>query len=268
MGMYSDNFYSWLEKVNHTEKTAMDSATNGWKHPDGKPCRASKPENCPFYKKSVTIEETISYLDSHRGKDKNEDEREARHLRELLRIMSSKRYQQRFEEIIGHVPSFSSLEGAYEDLKKEMENWKRDEKTMIKDARAKRDKVYNSHLGDPDYQYASCDIETGDKKKLTSGWGVTFQTTSTENPNHGNYLTDDEYDEKVTMMRDIFGSSPMVGIFEGKPEISFNCQSTLRSLAAMVMFEQKAIFGFKHGKDILNKTFSKRDNSIKRPQEK
>ena len=45
MGIFSDNFYSWLDIEHESEKCAMDSLNSGWKHPDGSACKASKPEN-------------------------------------------------------------------------------------------------------------------------------------------------------------------------------------------------------------------------------
>lgn len=264
MGIFSDNFYSWLDREHAAEKAAMDA----FKHPDGSECKASKPENCPYYRKEKTITELTDNLDANKGRDANEDEREFRHLHELKRIYASKRYFGRITEIIGHEPTFADFEEAYSSLEQSMKDWKPNEKTAIHDVRKKRDSVYNSHKDDPAYNYASCSIETGEKIPISSGWGVTFQTTSTEKVGHKNYLDDEAYDEKVSQMRDIFGSEPMVGIFEGSQEVSFNCKDTLRAIAAMVMFEQKAIFGFKHGKDIVNKTFSKDANDIKRPQEK
>lgn len=268
MGFFSDNFYSWLDKEHLAEKEAMDADSNGFKHPDGSECKASKPENCPYYRKETTITELTDELDSNKGKDRDDDEKEYRHLHELKRVFSSKRYSDRINEIIGRKPTFSDFEEAYKSLEGAMESWKPDPNTAIHDARKKRDAVYNSHKNDPEYTYASCSIETGEKIPIKSGWGVTFQTTSTEQKGHRNYLDDTAYDEKVSQMRDIFGSEPMVGIFEGTQEVSFNCKDTMRAIAAMVMFEQKAIFGFAHGKDIVNKTFSKDANAIKRPQEK
>lgn len=265
MGAFSDNFYSWLDRQNAAEKAAMDSA---FKHPDGSDCKATKPENCPFYRKTVSVMEMTDNLDANRGKDANEDEREFRHLNELKRVFASKRYMTRVEEILGAKPSFGDLESAYAKLSEDMDNWKPSEENIVKDARAKRDAVYNSHKDDPEYAYASCDIESGEKVPLKEGWGVTFQTTSTEDSTHGSYLDNEKYDEQVSRMSSLFGSKPMVGIFEGAPEISFNCKDTLRAIAAMVMFEQKAIFGFRHFKDIVNKTFSKDANALKRPQEK
>lgn len=265
MGIFGDNFYSWLDKQHAKEKETMDAA---FKHPDGSECKASKVENCPYYRKSMSITEMTDNLDSNKGKDATPDEKEFRHLHELQRVLASKRYMKRVGEILGKTPTFGELEEAYNKLEEDMQNWKPSEETAVKDARKKRDAVYNSHKDDKEYNYASCSIETGEKVPMKSGWGVTFQTTSTEASGHENYLDDEAYDKKVSQMRDIFGSEPLVGIFEGLPEISFNCQDTLRAIAAMVMFEQKAIFGFKHGKDIVNKTFSKDANAIKRPQEK
>ena len=265
MGIFGDNFYSWLDRQNKEEKEALDSA---FKHPDGSECKATKPENCPYYRKSVSITEMTDNLDADKGIDKDDDEREFRHLNELKRVFASKRYMDRVGEILGHKPTFGDLESAYANLGEDMKNWKPSEESAVKDARAKRDAVYNSHKDDPEYAYASCSIETGEKVPLKEGWGITFQTTSTEDSSHANYLDDEKYDEQVSRMSSLFGSKPMVGIFEGSPEISFTCKDTLRAIAAMVMFEQKAIFGFKHFKDIVNKTFSKDANALKRPQEK
>ena len=61
MGMYSDNFYSWLDRQNKTKKEVMDEGM-GYKHPDGTPCKAKSPESCPFYKRDKSEAEEIDLL--------------------------------------------------------------------------------------------------------------------------------------------------------------------------------------------------------------
>ena len=56
MGIYSDNFYSWLDCQHKAEKTVMDE---GYTHPDGKPCRAKSKESCPFYHKDMAEAEAM-----------------------------------------------------------------------------------------------------------------------------------------------------------------------------------------------------------------
>ena len=51
MGAFSDNFYTWLANEYAAEKATMDASPNGYKHPDGSPCKAKKKENCPYYQK-------------------------------------------------------------------------------------------------------------------------------------------------------------------------------------------------------------------------
>ena len=46
MGAFSDNFYTWLANEYAAEKATMDASPNGYKHPDGSPCKAKKKENC------------------------------------------------------------------------------------------------------------------------------------------------------------------------------------------------------------------------------
>ena len=52
----NDNFWSWLGRQPLSESVALDEDSQGgvWKHPDGKPCKASRKENCPFYKDEVS----------------------------------------------------------------------------------------------------------------------------------------------------------------------------------------------------------------------
>lgn len=61
MGIYSDNFYSWLDRQNKVSRTVMDE---GYKHPDGKPCKAKNKKNCPFYKEELEESSEIDDLKS------------------------------------------------------------------------------------------------------------------------------------------------------------------------------------------------------------
>ena len=53
MGLYSDNFYSWLDNRFKAEKVVMDGdgKPNGYKHPNGEPCTAESANECPLLKK-------------------------------------------------------------------------------------------------------------------------------------------------------------------------------------------------------------------------
>ena len=76
MGIYSDNFYSWLDRQHDAEKLAMDSETNGYIHPDGNPCRAASIKTCPKFKDEVheleDAEVAYEKIEERQGKTEKE----------------------------------------------------------------------------------------------------------------------------------------------------------------------------------------------------
>ena len=63
MGAFSDNYYSWLDRQHAAEKATMDASPNGYKHPDGSPCRAKSIDTCPLYKKEQHEAVKVDALD-------------------------------------------------------------------------------------------------------------------------------------------------------------------------------------------------------------
>lgn len=261
--MVDDNFFSWMERTRGGEKVAMDEGT-GFKHPDGSPCRAKDIRNCPYFQKAIKEEALIDDLDKNPiGHRRHNDE--LRHLSELKRIFEGEK------ETIADIPgcqslAFADFEGAYEELREAMNSDTMKNVAPFPDARKRRDEVFAQH---PDAEYETFDLKTGEKLPLESGWGVTFQTTETENKENSiSYLSDADYDKKVAIVGKVLGSTPNVGVYEKTCEMSYCCQDTLKALAAMVLFEQKETYNYGLGVGIMNRTFDKKRNNLKRPQDK
>lgn len=158
----------------------------------------------------------------------------------------------------------ADLEKAYDELEADMSAF--DQKSggaAIPDARGLRDAVWQKHS---DAAYCTFDIQSGEQKEYDSGWGVTFQTTSSESG--ANRLSDAEYDRTAARMASVFDCPPNVGVYEGACEISYKCEDTRRAIAAMVRFEQKEIYNYALGEGIQNYTFNQAENALKHPQDK
>lgn len=258
----SGNYYEWRARLRGA--TAMDG--NGYRHPDGSECEAKNPEACPFRRKELSDLEVTEKLDADmkNGIDNHDTEPTelyARHLREMREVL--KRHRELLEKAGCGNLKLGDLEKAYNELEDDMKQWK-PTKYKISDARAKRDDVWHRN---EDALYASLNVKTGETAHYAVGWGVTFQATGTEDPKSSNFLGNGAYDRKCEQMRTMFACQPNVGVYEGSCEISYRCKDTARSIAAMVMLEQKAIYSYKAGDCIVNHTFDKRVNNLVRPQD-
>lgn len=83
MDGFKDNFFSYMYGANKGHETpTMDAQPNGYKHPDGTPCRAKSIETCPFYKAEehkIVEEDKLSPDDAgHSQKTKTPNYRQQR----------------------------------------------------------------------------------------------------------------------------------------------------------------------------------------------
>ena len=253
----SMNFYRFL--FGWKESVAEDAMVMR-KHPDGSPCYAKKEENCPI----LNREKKADKADDLKSERTSDGSVEKRHLLEL--------HDQTMEQIRNKVPgfenlSFSSLEEAYIDLEESVVKVANSGVAPFADSRKRRDDVWVKHK---DATYDSFDLDSGEKVIDSDGkWGVTFHTTSAEVD-----MSNEEYDANVAIYAKVFDAKPQVGIYEGSCEMSYACKSLLKSAAALVYCEQKAIFGYmkprnaklnEYGIDIVNYTYDQKINNLQYP---
>lgn len=106
---------------------------------------------------------------------------------------------------------------------------------QIRNERAKQFKDEGREVG-------TYDLDTGEPiKPFKTGWQVSFQEDTTEDPSHGHYITDTDYDAMVERISKATGSKPYLGYF-GKPEISFHCESMEQAMQIARQFNQESIF--------------------------
>ena len=244
MGLYSDNFYSWLDREFAAEKATMDLSPSGYKHPDGKPCRAKSPENCPFYKLDKSEAENIDNLKS---KTPSYD----RKIKELKDLFNSGE--------LNKIPSlanttFNELKGAMDDFLEDLETYESEEhKVKWHDTQKRRDLIYERNK---EYEYDTINSESGEVRKDCTGFGVTFHTTLSDKD-----LTPEEYDAKVTELVALGDADTWnVGIFQGKGEISIDCKKAKRALAIMLHWNQNSIYNYSAGMTIFNLTYDEKEN--------
>lgn len=185
MGIFSDNFYSWLDRQHQAEKVAMDGDFNEELHPrEGKGASGGG----RFKTKLETIE--------------NQD------LLDPTKASSGSKYRK------------------------------------LRDAQA-------SKLND----VGTFDLLTG--KPITnrnSGYQVSFQEATTESPEHGSYISDEEYDRKVEALKKELGAEPELGHWD-EDEISFHCESLEKALEVARRHNQEAIWNWGKGEPIMNEDF-------------
>jgi hypothetical protein len=244
MGLYSDNFYSWLDRQFAAEKAAMDSSPSGYKHPDGKPCRAKSPENCPFYKLDKSEAENIDNLKS---KTPSYD----RKIKELKDLFDSGELKK--------IPSlanttFDELKGAMDDFLEDLETYESEEhEVKWHDTQKRRDEIYEKNK---DKEYATINAETGEIRNDCTGFGVTFHTTLSDKE-----LSKEEYDRKVTELVDPGHADTWnVGIFQGGGEISIDCKDGKRALAMMLHWNQNCTYNYSSSKTVFNLTYDEKEN--------
>lgn len=188
MGIYGDNFYSWLERQNATERVAMDGNFDETKiRREGK----GSEKGGRFAKKPETLAK--------------EDERDV--LSPSKPPISKSKYR------------------------------------GLRDAQAKK----LSTMG-------TFDLITGEAKNYDSGFQVSFQEATTESPNTGSYIPDEEYDRKVEALKKEIGTEPDLGHWD-EDEISFHCESLEKAMEVARRHNQEAIWNWSKGEPIKNEDF-------------
>ena len=221
MGMYSDNFYSWLDQQYEREKMAIDAMPNGYRHPDGSPCRAKSIENCPKYKASVHELIDVDDVDPiaqvqkksttyEYNKIKVGDDPETQNVRKVTP-----------DEILTLKPD--STKSKYRKMRNAGFE-------KLLERKKKGEDINGTYpLNNPlkKVQHKGLDGKMHDG--FADGWQVSFQTTNGEgfNKNKDNnlMLSDEEYDSIVEELIQKTGSQPYLGVFGDIPEISFRCDS-------------------------------------------
>lgn len=212
MGIFSDNFYSWLDRQHAAEKVAMDAA---YKHPDGTECKAKKIENCPYYQKTVAKAEEIDDIANPNEVSSVESIATPSEMEEIKRGGLPK--GQKFEAV---KPSDLSTmaDGSTNSRFRKMRN------RLVK-------YVSDNQLGDGTYPLVDVtdeEMAKGLKPKFyDDGYMVSFQTTNGEGFNKKRKdltMSDEDYDG---LCEDLIaeGYGPHVGVFGGIPEISFKVDS-------------------------------------------
>lgn len=244
MGIYSDNFYSWMNRQFSSEKDVYDEGFGGYKHPDGKPCRAKDPKNCPFYKLDNSEAEKIDELDS---KTSSYD-RKIKELKDLFESGELYKIPQLANT------TFDELKNAMDDFLEDLEDYESQEhKVKWHDTQKRRDEIYEQNK---DHEYDTINSETGEVRNDCKGFGVTFHTTLSDKD-----LTHSEYDAKVTELVELGDADTWnVGIFQGKGEISIDCKNPKRALAMMLHWNQNSIYNYTSGKTIYNLTYDEKEN--------
>ena len=214
MGAFSDNFWSWLERQNATEKAAMDEEA-GYKHPDGTPCKAKKKENCPFYQKEVKESEEIDDLSSPSEVSKVVSVATSSEMENIKRGGTPE--NQKFEKVTP------------EDLDTMQEESTRSKYRNMRNKLVKH--VIDTQKGDGTYPLVDVTDEKVAKELepvyYDDGYMVSFQTTNGEGFNKQRKdlsMSDWDYDD---LCEDLIaeGYKPHVGVFGGIPEISFKVDS-------------------------------------------
>lgn len=96
-----------------------------------------------------------------------------------------------------------------------------------------------------------------------SGFQVSFQEATTESPEYGAYINDEEYDRKVDAMKKEIGSEPELGHWD-EEEISFHCDSLDKAMSIARRHNQEAIWNWGKGEPILNEDFVGRTHWVDR----
>ena len=214
MGIYSDNFYSWLDRLNAEEKAAMDEGA-GYKHPDGTPCKAKKKENCPFFQKEVKESEEIDDLSSPSEVSKVVSVATSSEMENIKRGGTPE--NQKFEKVTP------------EDLDTMQEESTRSKYRNMRNKLVKH--VIDTQKGDGTYPLVDVTDEKVAKELepvyYDDGYMVSFQTTNGEGFNKKRKdlsMSDWDYDD---LCEDLIaeGYKPHVGVFGGIPEISFKVDS-------------------------------------------
>lgn len=215
MGAFSDNYYSWLDRQYAAQKSAMDDEPNGYKHPDGTPCKAKKKENCPFYQKEKNEAGKIDDLKTQS---------------EVSKVVASASPSEMEAIKRGGTPNGGKFEQVSPDDLDTMKEGSTNSKYRNMRNRLVQ-YVINTKKGDGTYPLVDVEDEKAaaelEPVYYDDGYMVSFQTTNGEGFNKKRQeltMSDSEYDE---LCDDLIaeGYKPHVGVFGGIPEISFKVDS-------------------------------------------
>lgn len=246
MGIYSDNYYSWLDQQSKFSRGVEDSAPNGYKHPNGTMCKAKSIESCPFYRI---------------------DKSEAEKIDDVSGQPSTASYDKKIKELedlindpgISHITelkgvSLDHLKEAYDQFLMDLEEYENQEhETKWHDTQKRRNEMYAKWKEET---YSTIDPKTGEKKDTCRGFGVTFHTTLSDDA-----MTPQQYDAKVTELCALGKVKEWnVGIFQKEGEISIDCPSGPRAIAMMLYWNQNSIFNYSTGFSINNLIYDEKEN--------
>lgn len=237
MGIYSDNFYSWMDREFAAEKAAMDANPNGWKHPDGTPCRAKSPETCPKFakEKHALIDQDaldpVANVQLHSSAKEFEairkgDDPETKNVRAVRRDECT-------------TMGVGSTKSKYREKRNEAFA------NLLKYASKGKDISGSYPLDNPTQKVTHINDKGEEVDGFADGWQVSFQTTNGEGFNkradNGAFLSDEDYDKTVERLIKETGSKPYLGVFGNIPEISFRCDSFAQAKAIAQEFNQVSI---------------------------
>ena len=234
MGIYSDNFYSWMDRQIAAEKATMDALGDFDEAKHSREGKGSE-KGGQFKTKPETIEkqdliDPVQRVETEatpkefeaikRGEDPETDNVRPVMLSELSTVTDgsteSKYRKQR--------------NAAYREL-------------MLKKDKEGADINGSYPLSDPTHkvQHIGEDGQLHDGFK--DGFQVSFQTTNGEgyNPSRKLKLTDEEYDKIVDELIKETGSEPYLGVFGNIPEISFRCDTYEQAMDIAKRYNQVSI---------------------------
>ena len=206
MGIYSDNFYSFCNRMSDREKAAMDAADE-WD--ETKHAREGKGsgKGGQFKAKPETIEKQ-DLLDPRRAVKAIATRKEMEKIKE-----GGNPNEDKFESVTPEdllTTKIGSTNSKYREMRNRLAEYVR------------------KNIGDGTYPLVDVQDEEAVKELKPSsyddGYMVSFQTTNGEGYNKkftDRMLTDEAYDAKVEEIQSKYGGIPHVGVFGGIPEISF-----------------------------------------------
>ena len=248
MGLYSDNFWSYLFGSNKVDRIAEDSDSNGYKHPDGSLCKAKKRENCPYWREEEKKDEVDDIeVQSEVSKVQNIATPEEMEIIKKGGLPNDVK----FEKVAPSDLSTTKV-GSTKSKYREMRN---------------REVAYIAESNKEDGTYPLVDVtdkqaaENLEPVTYPTGYMVSFQTTNGEGYNKGRKdltIPDEEYDEIVEDLAEETGSKPHIGVFGGIPEISFRCDS--KELAKRIMQKYNQVSMWDNARAVRAEKASKDNN--------
>ena len=215
MSERGDNFWSWLGRRSVEGRVAMDAMPNGYKHPDGTPCKAKDKKNCPFFKGEIAEAGKIDDLTTKSEVSKIIVKASPSEMSTIEH--GGNPNEDKFDKVSPDDLATMKL-GSTRSKYREMRN-------------ALVEYVSREGLGDGTYPLVDVAGKEAMKdfkaKYYDDGYMVSFQTTNGEGYNRQRkdlFQKDEDYD---ALVEDLIaeGYKPHVGVFGGIPEISFKVDS-------------------------------------------